>query len=120
MKIKNINTDNIHFPLEKQINLKSYLDFELKSEPNNINKFKCFDALIKRLKNKKDYKEKILKNIIESNKQGYYIDKLKINNNSPANFSSDKKKEKIYSPNNRNINQISQKQVIKSGIFEFL
>lgn len=99
-------SNNNNYTNVRSINPKKDLELKLKTEPNKIFTFKSFDALIKNLNNKKDYKEKILNNIIQSNKNKYnlkQLNQLNVNYNYFKSHSNDlKKKEKIYLYNNNN------------------
>ena len=80
MKKSNIvKSDN--FPMNKSISPASYIDYNLKKNPDNAKLFKSFHTQVKCLNNKVEYRKRILKQVDENYRHRLRIEDLKSQHN---------------------------------------
>ena len=80
MKKSNVvKSDN--FPMNKSISPASYIDYNLKKNPDNAKLFKSFHTQVKCLNNKVEYRKRILKQVDENYRHRLRIEDLKSQHN---------------------------------------
>ncbi len=86
------NKKNIIFPLNKSISPMSYIDYNLKINPDNKKLFKSFNTQINCLNDKVEYRKRILKQVDENYRHRFKVEDLKNNYNNNIYTNIDKKK----------------------------
>lgn len=86
------NKKNINFPLNKSISPISYIDYNLKINPDNKKFFKSFNKQINCLNDKVEYRKRILKQVDENYRHRFKVEDLKNNYNNNIYTNIDKKK----------------------------
>ena len=76
---KVIKSDN--FPMNKSISPASYIDYNLKKNPDNTKLFRSFHTQVKCLNNKVEYRKRILKQVDENYRHRFKIEDLKSQHN---------------------------------------